>query len=144
MGPDSVALLAGVPILGTVKDVYDFRGWQQFSFHAMTRLLFVVLIFVVTTCSALADITELLGAALAARRRGDFDAAIKYYTLALSVGSLSNANMAVVLRSRGVVYDITGETDKAIADFNAAIQLKPDFGELLSNVGDGRDQAAAA
>src|SRR6202040_1597087 len=71
---------------------------------------------------------DLLKAGLAARKRGDLDAAIRFYSEAISAGGLSDTNLAQVLGSRGVTFDLKGETDRAIGDFNEAIRLKPDYG----------------
>jgi tetratricopeptide (TPR) repeat protein len=81
------------------------------------------------SCLAHADVFDLLKAGLAARIQGDFGAAIKFYTEAIDTGSLSDANRAVVLASRGVAYDMIGETDRAIDDFDTAIRLYPDYGK---------------
>jgi len=75
-----------------------------------------------------ADALGLLKAGLAAQIRGDFGAAVKLYTQAIDTGSLSDANRAAVLASRGVAYDMIGETDRAIDDFDTAIRLAPDSG----------------
>jgi tetratricopeptide (TPR) repeat protein len=40
-----------------------------------------------------------------------------------------------VLNSRGVAYDIKGDPDKAITDFDAAIRIKADYGEAYINRG---------
>jgi tetratricopeptide (TPR) repeat protein len=88
-----------------------------------------VLLVARMSCLAYADTLDLLKAGLAARSRGDFGAAIKFYTQAIDTGSLSDANLAVVLASRGVAYDIKGDTDRAIDDFDTAIRLYPDYGK---------------
>jgi tetratricopeptide (TPR) repeat protein len=92
------------------------------------RLLMAVLLMIGMSCLAHADVLGLLKAGLAARMRGDFGAALKFYTQTLDTGSLSDANRAVVLASRGVAYDMIGETDRAIDDFDTAIRLAPDYG----------------
>ena len=94
----------------------------------MTRFLVTSLIVMGMSCLAHADALGLLKAGLAARIRGDFGAAVKLYTQAIDTGSLSDANRAVVLASRGVAYDMIGETDRAIDDFDTAIRLAPDRG----------------
>ena len=40
-----------------------------------------------------------------------------------------------MFNSRGVAYDIKGDTDRAIADFDAAIRLKPEFADAYINRG---------
>jgi tetratricopeptide (TPR) repeat protein len=95
----------------------------------MTQFIVAFLIMMGMSCLAHADVSDLLKAGLAARIRGDFDAAIKFYTEAIDTGSLSDANRAVVLASRGVAYDMIGETDRAIDDFDTAIRLYPAYGK---------------
>jgi tetratricopeptide (TPR) repeat protein len=92
------------------------------------QFLMAVLLTIGMSCLAHADALGLLKAGLAARIRGDFGAAVKLYTQAIDTGSLSDANRAVVLASRGVAYDMIGETDRAIDDFDTAIRLAPDRG----------------
>jgi tetratricopeptide (TPR) repeat protein len=71
---------------------------------------------------------DLLQKALAARRRGDLDAAIGFYTEAIATRGLSSTDLALVLARRGSALEIKGETGKAIEDYNEAIRLKPDYG----------------
>ncbi|MGE5303177.1 MAG: tetratricopeptide repeat protein [Alphaproteobacteria bacterium] len=68
-----------------------------------------------------------LDAGKAAQRRGDFDAAIESFTLAIQSGDLSNANLAVTYTNRGLAYDRKGDNERAIRDFNEAIRLNPNL-----------------
>jgi tetratricopeptide (TPR) repeat protein len=101
----------------------------------MVRLILAVLIAVSFVVAVHADALDLLRAGLAARLRGDFEAAISFYTQAIDTGELTQSQLAVVLNSRGVAYDIQGKPDSAIADFNAAIQINGDYGEAYINRG---------
>jgi tetratricopeptide (TPR) repeat protein len=92
----------------------------------MIRLLMVVLLAAWMSCLAYADALDSLKSGLAARNRGDFAAAAKFYTQAVDRGSLSGAALEAVLTGRGVAYDMIGDTDRAIEDFDAAIRLYPD------------------
>lgn len=94
----------------------------------MTRFACAMFVAASISCLAYADVLDLLKGGLAARSRGDLDGAINFYTQAIATGSLSDANLAIVLGSRGVTFDMKGEIDKAIDDFNEAIHLKPDYG----------------
>ena len=80
------------------------------------------------SCLAHAGVLDLLKAGLAARNRGDFDSAINLFTQAIDTGSLSGPRLAAVLGSRGVMFDLKGETDRSIDDFDAAIRANADFG----------------
>jgi len=95
----------------------------------MIRFIVSFLLLMEMSCLAYADALDLLKAGLAAESRGDFGAAIRFYTEAIDTGSLSDANRAVVLASRGVAYDTMGEMDRAIDDFDTAIRLYPDYGK---------------
>jgi tetratricopeptide (TPR) repeat protein len=94
----------------------------------IARGIVALLALAAVSCLAHADVVDLLKAGLAARKRGDLDAAIRFYSEAISAGGLSDTNLAQVLGSRGVTFDLKGETDRAIGDFNEAIRLKPDYG----------------
>lgn len=87
----------------------------------------MLIVFVGMSCVPHAEVLDLLKAGLAARNRGDLDVAIKFYTQAIDSGRLSDEKLALVLGSRGVSFDMKGELDKAIDDFNEAIRLKPDY-----------------
>lgn len=95
----------------------------------MIRFIWTLVLALGVTTAAHADVLELLKAGLAARSSGDFDGAIYYYTQAIATGELTKPYLATVLNSRGVAYEVKGDADKAMADFDAAIQLKPDYGE---------------
>src|SRR6516164_6505646 len=101
----------------------------------MVRLILAAVAAVSLVASVHADALNLLRAGLAARVRGDFNTAIAYYTQAIDTGELTQVQLAVVLNSRGVAYDFIGEPDRAIADFNAAIQINANYGEAYINRG---------
>jgi tetratricopeptide (TPR) repeat protein len=101
----------------------------------MVRLILVAVSVFGLIASAHADALYLLRMGLAARMRGDLNGAIHHYTQAIDTGELTQLQLAVVLNSRGVAYDMTGEPDKAIADFNAAIQINAEYGEAYVNRG---------
>jgi len=65
--------------------------------------------------------------ASAAEDRGDWDEAIRLYGQSMAAGDLTKENLAVVHYDRGIAYARKGEVDKAIADYNAAIELLPDY-----------------
>jgi tetratricopeptide (TPR) repeat protein len=69
-------------------------------------------------------------AGLAAENRGDYDEAIRLYTKAIESGDLSRENLPIVYNNRGRLWLlIKGDKDLAIADFNKAIELKPQYTE---------------
>ena len=99
------------------------------------RLLMAVLLAAGMSCLAYADALDLLKAGLAARRQGDFAAAADFYTRAIDTGGLSGKDLAAVLTSRGVAYDMVGQTDRAIDDFTAAIRLNPNHSDAYVHRG---------
>ena len=77
--------------------------------------------------SADATGVDIAKTASAAEDRGDWDEAIRLYSQAIAAGDLSKENLAVVRYDRGIAYARKGEVDKAIADYDAAIGLRPDY-----------------
>jgi tetratricopeptide (TPR) repeat protein len=61
--------------------------------------------------------------------RGDYKAAIKHYTKALSEDELNSE----ALLNRGIAYHDLGLYQKAIEDFTHAIKLDPHFSEAYRN-----------
>ena len=54
-----------------------------------------------------------------------YDEAIEYNTKALETGELSVVNRTVVYTNRGIAYGNKQQYDRAIEDFNKAIELDP-------------------
>ena len=63
--------------------------------------------------------------AYAARERGDLDRAILLYDKVIRAGGLSDWQAAVALTERGVAYLDKDLLDRAIADFDAALEHRP-------------------
>jgi len=57
----------------------------------------------------------------------DFAAAADFSTQAIDTGGLSRADLAAVLTSRGVVYDMMGQTARAIGDFTSGAFQRVDL-----------------
>ena len=51
-------------------------------------------------------------------------------TTIISSGKYEGAVLAAVYVNRGAAYDNLGQYDRALADYNQAIKLKPDYGEV--------------
>ena len=63
----------------------------------------------------------------------DPDASIAACTALIDSGKEDNENQAVAYNSRGIAHSMKNQQDQAIADFNQAIQLEPDYAGAFSN-----------
>lgn len=70
-----------------------------------------------------------------ARSTGKYQSAIELYTQCLDASNLSAERRATVLTNRGNVYFHLGEQETATADFDSAIELKPDLAVAYYNRG---------
>ncbi len=68
-------------------------------------------------------------------RQGRMDEALGLYEAALSDRTLGNERRASILTDRGVVYARLKQVREAIADFNAAIKLFPEYSVVYNNRG---------
>ena len=73
--------------------------------------------------------------AAAAFRQGQLEEALRLYDAALTDQSLGNERRANVLTDRGVVRERVGRIADAVADFNQAIKLFPEFPVVYNNRG---------
>lgn len=71
--------------------------------------------------------TTTLRTGVTAEVKGEFDQAIETYTAALENGRLSEQDRALFRIRRAHAYISKGEVDKAIADTDEVIRLKPDM-----------------
>lgn len=77
--------------------------------------LFILLALLAVLCpaAAFARGDRHFDAAYAAKKRGDLDAAIAEYTLALNAGDLSRENRAPAFNNRGNAYEDKRQYDRA-------------------------------
>ncbi len=73
--------------------------------------------------------------AISAQNAGNRDLAIDYYTRCLKRGDLSIRNQANFYTNRGLAYSNKGENDRAIADYDQALRLVPDYAGVYNNRG---------
>ncbi|MGI9480578.1 MAG: tetratricopeptide repeat protein, partial [Hyphomicrobiaceae bacterium] len=73
--------------------------------------------------------------AAAAFRQGQMAEALRLYASALTDRTLGNERRASVLTDRGVVHERVGRVADAVADFNQAIKLFPEFPVVYNNRG---------
>lgn len=62
-----------------------------------------------------------------------FERAVEDFTVALSSGDLSTDERVLALFNRGVAWDCVGESENAIADYSAALELNPLYAPALNN-----------
>ena len=105
----------------------------------MAKLVIALVIFVTFSGAALAgaddDAEQCRSFNVEAAIYGDAaisgDAVIQFCTKAISSGELSAEDLAISYAKRGSAYNIKGNLDRALADFNSAIKLKPFLVEAL-------------
>jgi len=87
--------------------------------------------------SAEDELTGLVTARKAANAlaKEQFAEALRLYTDALKDNKLTNDRKGVILADRGVIYARLGQPDRAIADFNAAVKLFPEYAAVYNNRG---------
>lgn len=80
------------------------------------------------------DLTDCI-AAQRAKGNGEADKAIALYSSCIEGGDLTARNHAIALNNRGNLFLDRSEYDRALADFNEALQLRPGYAKPLSNRG---------
>ena len=66
---------------------------------------------------------------------GNYTLAIEYLGRAIQSGELDSAQLAEAYYDRGVAYSEQGEYERALADYQQALNLKPDFTEAAISLG---------
>ncbi len=74
-------------------------------------------------------------AGIAARIHYTSSSELEKCTLALTRSALSPRDRAATLTNRGIIHMALNHFDAAIEDFNGALELKPEFGEIHVNIG---------
>ncbi|MBL6750559.1 MAG: tetratricopeptide repeat protein [Nevskia sp.] len=87
-----------------------------------------------TSCAALASGYADFRAGVAAEDKGDYDGAIRLIGRALR-GGLNDETQEAAYYNRGVAYHRKGRYDEAIADYSAALKLKPTDAQAHNNRG---------
>lgn len=85
--------------------------------------------------AATADPLEKFHAGLEAAKAGDHAAAVSLFTEALASGQVPQEDQAVVHLARGISYSQMEKFNDALTDFNAALRIRPNYGEAYLNRG---------
>ncbi len=70
----------------------------------------------------------------AAFREGRYEQAVEFFTSAIVSGELDIEALAIAYNNRGVAHDQLGDYDRAVADYQEALSLKPDDAMSLRNL----------
>lgn len=74
-------------------------------------------------------------ASIAARIHYTSAREVENCSYALNRGAMSERDRAATLTNRGIIHMALKDYREAIADFSAALELKPEFGEIYINIG---------
>ncbi len=92
-----------------------------------SRYLLAALLALVASEAAGASGLDEAGAAMIAAQRGDYDEAIRRFGAAIAAGDLSPQNLMLAHHNRGNAFQDKGDYREAIAEYDAAIRLQPDY-----------------
>jgi tetratricopeptide (TPR) repeat protein len=96
------------------------------------RSLFAAFLLALCAAGAEAASYDDFAQGLAADQHGDSVLAVTFFTSALAAGDLSAGLLPQAYRGRGLAYLRLRRCDLALADFDAALKLKPDYGDALA------------
>lgn len=102
------------------------------SFASWHRCLLTIAVLALTVCfafptAAQRSALDLAQAGFLAKDRHDYGAAIRLFDDALKQGFFDDKQRGFLMYSRGTSYEALGLRDRALADFDAAVALMPDF-----------------
>jgi len=102
------------------------KPWmKRVLFHVSVMLLGVTFIFPLSAHAWTQD------AELCYRTQGNMDLKISYCTKAIESGLLNSQDLSTTYTNRGLGYEERGDRERAMADFDSAIRIKPDNGQSL-------------
>eukprot|EP01022_Parablepharisma_sp_SALTPOND_P024668 TRINITY_DN5528_c0_g1_i1.p2 TRINITY_DN5528_c0_g1~~TRINITY_DN5528_c0_g1_i1.p2 ORF type:complete len:345 (+),score=106.92 TRINITY_DN5528_c0_g1_i1:257-1291(+) len=118
--------------MGFVLELWGMRR----AFSHITALIAAALLLAGGAALA-GGLAEIRAGELAAAR-GDPAAAEAAYTRALDSGELNRTGRALALNNRGVARRAQGRLDQALADYQAALKLKPEYAQAYYNAAQAR------
>ncbi len=106
---------------------------QRFGFKFIVLLAMTVAVMGArpVNASGVADFQD----AIAAQWKGDLDEALALYSKALQEGELSHKQLSIGAYNRGIIYLSKQKYSLAIADFDTAIWLRPNYADAFHNRG---------
>jgi len=125
-----------VPQAQPLRGIVPFGGFCISNLLAMkwkidmNRILFVVFLVLFVTFCVTSPVLAGKGISyynegFSAQGKGNYDEAIKFYTLAIESGDISSQYLLFSYFGRGVCRTSKGDYDKSLADWNVAIELNP-------------------
>ncbi len=100
----------------------------------MVRHLLALVLASLVPAAALAGALDDARAALALHKEGDVDGAVRLYSQAIAADELEPHNLAVAFYNRGNAYSAKRRYDLAIADFDFAVKLNPEYTIAYNNL----------
>ena len=91
-----------------------------------SRYLLALLVLAAPMAARASGLDE-AGAALIAAQHGDYDEALRRFAAAIAAGDLSPQNLVLAHHNRGNTFQDKGEYRQAIAEYDTALKLKPDY-----------------
>jgi lipoprotein NlpI len=92
-----------------------------------SRYLLAALFALAALEAARASGLDEAGAAMIAAQHGEYDEAIRRFGAAIAAGDLSPQNLLLAHHNRGNAFQDKGDYRQAIAEYDSALKLKPDY-----------------
>lgn len=108
---------------------------MKYFVRAFAALALVAILATASAAPAWADARADFQTAFAAKRAGNLDQAIRFYTKVIESGEFSGKNLAITYYNRGDVYDDQRRFNRAIADYTRAMELRANYADAYGNRG---------